>query len=229
MARKFYSTTFPATEVPVSQGGLWLNGKADGIDWQNCDTLAGSPNKIYGDALVGVSGADDCISIMKGDWGKSQYVECTAFIDPAYVPIANHEIELLLQFRISANFAKGYEWNFSLQSGLHQLAKWEGDGTLGNLITVLTANGPHNALVPVTGDKIRFTQLIDGSFVLTQNGSLIDTWAEDSGTAIYETFAPGVGFFVRPGAGQDPQKACWSSFVAGSLSAPGLPLIGMGG
>ena len=32
-----YSTRFEKDEEPISEGGLWLNGRRDGIDW--CDVL----------------------------------------------------------------------------------------------------------------------------------------------------------------------------------------------
>ena len=28
-----YSTDFELDENPISEGGMWINGKADGIDW----------------------------------------------------------------------------------------------------------------------------------------------------------------------------------------------------
>src|ERR1044072_8287098 len=32
-----YKTEFKKNETPISEGGLWLNGRKDGIDW--CDVL----------------------------------------------------------------------------------------------------------------------------------------------------------------------------------------------
>ena len=32
-----YKTEFKNNETPISEGGLWLNGRKDGIDW--CDVL----------------------------------------------------------------------------------------------------------------------------------------------------------------------------------------------
>jgi hypothetical protein len=35
-----YSTTFPLTENPISEGGSWTNGGATGLDWANVQTPA---------------------------------------------------------------------------------------------------------------------------------------------------------------------------------------------
>ena len=32
-----YRTTFPLDETPISEGGLWVNARTDGIDW--CDVV----------------------------------------------------------------------------------------------------------------------------------------------------------------------------------------------
>jgi hypothetical protein len=36
-----YTTTFPLTENPISEGGNWINGKAVGLDWANLATTNG--------------------------------------------------------------------------------------------------------------------------------------------------------------------------------------------
>jgi len=47
-----YSTDFPLEEDPISEGGMWINGKADGIDWTDVATkhvpgTGVSPPQIY--------------------------------------------------------------------------------------------------------------------------------------------------------------------------------------
>src|SRR5262245_4434564 len=36
-----YSTTFPLTEDPISEGGSWTNGGATGLGWANVQTTPG--------------------------------------------------------------------------------------------------------------------------------------------------------------------------------------------
>ncbi len=40
-----YRTCFPADENPISEGGIWLNGRRDGIDWADVLTSHG---EVYG-------------------------------------------------------------------------------------------------------------------------------------------------------------------------------------
>ena len=47
---KTYSSDFPLDESPVSEGGIWINGLADGIDWADCVTnngmIHGGPTRM---------------------------------------------------------------------------------------------------------------------------------------------------------------------------------------
>jgi len=36
-----YTTNFANTENPISEGGKWQNGAANGVDWTNCRTKSG--------------------------------------------------------------------------------------------------------------------------------------------------------------------------------------------
>ena len=36
-----YTTNFPLTENPISEGGKWINGKKDGVDWTDVRTTPG--------------------------------------------------------------------------------------------------------------------------------------------------------------------------------------------
>ena len=36
-----YSSDFPNDESPISEGGMWLNGKTDGIDWADVEITNG--------------------------------------------------------------------------------------------------------------------------------------------------------------------------------------------
>lgn len=33
LSGKTYSTKFPLTESPISEGGNWINGSTEGLDW----------------------------------------------------------------------------------------------------------------------------------------------------------------------------------------------------
>src|SRR5204863_9328111 len=54
-----YSTSFGATENPLSEGGKWINGKSVGIDWNNVQTV---PGKAYGAAIA--TGYNDDVAVL---------------------------------------------------------------------------------------------------------------------------------------------------------------------
>ena len=41
-----YSSTFDHDENPISEGGAWLNGRADGIDWSDAMVVGGRVKRI---------------------------------------------------------------------------------------------------------------------------------------------------------------------------------------
>src|SRR5262245_34123365 len=69
-----YTTAFPATESPLSDGGRWLNGRTDGADWSD---VASTP----GFAVGHQTGASytDATALLKGNWGRNQRATATVF------------------------------------------------------------------------------------------------------------------------------------------------------
>src|SRR3954470_9925017 len=86
-----YKTEFKKDETPLSEGGLWLNGRKDGIDW--CDVWVkngeafGEVSRNQGkefraeQAALGAGAAagaavgdyDDPTACLTGQWGADQY------------------------------------------------------------------------------------------------------------------------------------------------------------
>jgi hypothetical protein len=62
-AARTYTTNFPLTENPISEGGNWVNGAVVGLDWSNVSTTPGlaigrnSGTVNYADAVALVTGA----------------------------------------------------------------------------------------------------------------------------------------------------------------------------
>ena len=67
-----YSTSFPLTENPISEGGKWVNGGATGLDWTNIRTTANV--KAYGTSSGIAPGYDDSTAVLQGagTWGQNQ-------------------------------------------------------------------------------------------------------------------------------------------------------------
>ncbi len=69
-----YSTRFQLNEDPISEGGKWINGARDGIDWYNVITKNGV---AYG--AVSKGDYTDPTALLTGAWGKNQTVKAKVF------------------------------------------------------------------------------------------------------------------------------------------------------
>src|SRR5438093_8942394 len=140
-----YSTHFERDEVPISEDGMWLNGRSDGIDW--CDVLSGNGH-AYGEvsrmnsaerraeqAFGGAStkGAqegdyDDPEAVLTGTWGRNQAVRATVY---SVNPTDDYfqEVEIRLRSSIRANWCDGYEvfWRCSQSDAAYaEIVRWNG-------------------------------------------------------------------------------------------------------
>src|SRR6266446_8723499 len=119
-----YTTNFPLTENPISEGGNWINGGALGLDWANVRTTSGL---AFG-TESGFGGYDDSTAVLTGTWNADQMAQ-------AVVHSVNQngnvfeEVELRLRTTITDHSITGYEFNFrALSSGdtYVQIVRWNG-------------------------------------------------------------------------------------------------------
>lgn len=197
-----YSTTFSATENPVSEGGKWINGKAVGLDWNNVQTASG--NAV---AAAFVSGYNDPIAVLNTDFSPDQFAQGTVHRQSGYSPSGSHEVELLLRFRVTAHSARGYEilWG---HSGELNIVRW--NGPVGDYTPLGATYGPDIGPA-VDGDVLR-AEIIGSVIKVYKNGVLVMTGPSNS---TWTDGQPGVGFFPRDGASL--QSYGWKDFTAGSL------------
>src|SRR5580693_498626 len=89
-----YSTSFPLTENPISEGGKWVNGGATGLDWTNIRTTANV--KAYGSSSGTGNGNDDSTAVLQtGTWGSNQTASGVVFLSSANTAY-DQEVELRL-------------------------------------------------------------------------------------------------------------------------------------
>lgn len=213
-----YSTLFPSTENPISEGGVWANGGSTGLDWQNVQT---TPGKAFG---VGASaGYDDCNAVLQGRFSTTRhYSQGTIRKLGGYTPPSSHETELLLGFSISAHVAAGYEVDMWFDGTL-QFVRWNGalsDFTVygtGDWLDSSSGSGFGRALVEDDVVKATF-DASSGHPVLTLylNGAQVSQVPDTSASKI-TSGSPGMGFFARAGSGLDMTAYCLKAFAAGSL------------
>ncbi|HKQ24105.1 MAG TPA: hypothetical protein VJT81_06650 [Burkholderiales bacterium] len=200
-----YQTNFPGTENPLSEGGVWVNGLADGTDWNN---IRKTPGKAFATANVSDTEPEryaDNLAHLNLAFNANQYAQGVVFLAGGYTPGNTHEIELLLRFQITAGVARGYEtlWN---ADGHIAVVRWNGD--LGDF-TVIN-EGP-DISPPVDGDTLRM-EITGGIIRVYRNTGLVVTVAED---LTWATGKPGIGFW--PTSAATLANYGWKSFEAGNL------------
>jgi len=103
-----YSTSFPLTQNPISEGECWINGGALGLDWTNVSTTPGI-------AIGHQVGPDftDATALLSGTWGPDQTAMATVYTvdqnDACY-----QEVELRLRSTNSAHVNTGYKIIFNM-------------------------------------------------------------------------------------------------------------------
>jgi chitodextrinase len=179
-----YSTSFPNTEDPISEGGNWLNGKTNGLDWTDVRT---TPTLAFGTQSGSSGQYDDSTAVLTGNWGPDQTVQ-------AAVHSANQnntiweEVEIRLRTTITAHSITGYEINFRCTSDGSQyteIVRW--NGVLNSFTQISQATGPgiHD------GDVVK--AVITGSTITAYINGVQVNQATDS---TYTSGSPGMGFWL---------------------------------
>ena len=141
-----YKTEFKKNETPISEGGLWLNGRKDGIDW--CDVVVKN-GEAFGEvsrnqvkefraeqaslgagAAVGaaVGDYDDPTAVLTGQWGPNQYGKVKVF-SRNQTNTVFQEVQIRLRHNMKAKFCNGYEVFFRIldtEEGYAEIVRWNG-------------------------------------------------------------------------------------------------------
>jgi hypothetical protein len=204
---KTYSSNFPLTENPVSEGGIWINGLTEGIDWADCVTangmIHGGPTRMQvaekraEQATLG-AGTDDAggeaegdyddpTALITGEWGSNQYGKG---IVVAHNPTDEwfQEVEIRLRSEIRAHWCSGYEIFFRCltnELGYAEIVRW--NGKIKDWTSLQKHIGPQYGVK--TGDVVEATAIGN---VLTGyiNGVQVITATDDG----FANGLPGVGF-----------------------------------
>lgn len=230
-----YSTTFPLTENPISDGGQWqIRQSSDATRWGAVQT---NGTMAYGVSQPGTFG--DPTAILTGTWGPDQTVQGTVKIGTP--SSRGHEIELRLRTTISSASITGYETYCSITTGEHYcyIARWNGPvnsycniqdagfGTptlaTGDVLkaTVTGTNPVSITLYRQAGGTGSFTQVAHASDNGSANYSDCPGGAAPGGVP-FTSGNPGIGFW---NAVDSNWNWGWSSFTAsdgGPLPPSGL-------
>lgn len=213
-----FSTSFPATENPISQGGIWVNGGSVGLKWQNVETTPGKAfgANFAGQTFQGTEFDDPCahLSTAFRTFANNQFSQGTVFRAGGYTPSVSHEIEIWVRAAITANNARGYEVLWAGTDGTIAIVRWNGplaDSSNSNngFTQIATAAGG----VPAHGDVLR-AEIIAGVIKVYKNGSLVLTGPSDT---TWTSGQPGMGFWPRSGGNVVRANLGWQSYSAGDL------------
>ena len=200
-----HRTNFQTDEDPISEGGIWLNGRTDGIDWADVITRNGV---VYGAVTrmavaerraeqgnldpAAASGApegdyDDPTAVLAGVWGPNQYARAEVF---SRNPTDEYfqEVEIRLRSTMKPHSCTGYEVFFrclKTEDGYAEIVRW--NGKIGDFTSLAKLTGPQYGVED--GDVIEAS--IAGHVIKGYvNGVEMISATDD----VFGQGSPGVGF-----------------------------------
>jgi len=198
-----YRTDFPRDEDPISEGGIWLNGLKDAIDWTDVVVKNGVAYGAYArnstaefraeqgnlesEQAAPVGDWDDPTAALTGEWGPDQYLSGTAYIRN---PSEDYfqEIQLRARWTLRPHYCTGYEFIFRVLDGpasYVEIVRW--GGAIGTWESLGRVEGPE---VGITDGDLLEARAIGTTLTATINGRDVLTVEND----VLAEGAPGFGF-----------------------------------
>lgn len=206
-----YTTTFPVTENPISQGGIWTNGQTTGLDWGDVST---TPGKARGNENLS-HGFGDSTAVLNsgsGTWSADQSIQATVFIVGTPSVSCGQEVELHLRAATSAHVNTGYEISYSSAFGSFNVVKWLGPVGSFTVLKNLAGEIVHN------GDVVKAT-MVGSTITAFLNGVQITTVTDTT----YTSGNPGIGMNYSQNTGCTTAEEAnygFSSFTANNIGSP---------
>ena len=188
---RVYATSFGADEAPISEQGLWVNGRAVGLDWNDVSTKSGM---AFGADASGHPRYDDPTAILSGVWGPNQTVQAKVHTVNQNSNKVYEEVEIRLRTTISSHRNAGYEINFRCThdgSQYVEIVRW--NGRLGDFTYLRQVSGGPGLY---DGDVVRGS-IIGSVITAFINGTQV---AQATDTTFTEG-NPGMGFYLDGKAG----------------------------
>lgn len=211
-----FSTNFPTTENPLSQGGAFASG-AQASPRTNAQSLfSGGQGRAFG-TMVSTSGGtdyEDSCAILTAPFSANQFAQATIWNVGA---VPGLEVELLLRGTISAGFVQCYEVDFVIeQGGFINITDWKGDphnldilaSTFGS--GFITYNDGDVVYADIVGTLI--TVKINGVTMLT-----CDTSTFPGSNYPITVGSPGISFWNQTGDAANSPNFAFKNFAAGGL------------
>jgi hypothetical protein len=200
-----YRTRFQHDEGPISEGGIWLNGARDGIDWadvivrngvaygavtrmQAAERRIEQGNLASADAEAVPEGDyDDPTALLSGVWGKNQHVTAAVF-SRNQTEEYFQEVEIRLRSTLTPHRCTGYEvfWRcLKTENAYAEIVRW--NGKIGDFTSLRKLSGPQYGVRD--GDVVEAT--ISGHDIKGFINGVEVISATDDG---FDAGSPGIGF-----------------------------------
>jgi hypothetical protein len=201
-----YRTHFPLDEDPISEGGIWINGGREGIDW--IDVVAKN-GVAYGaltrmgvaerrveqgnlvasttDGAIPEGDYDDPTAVLDGAWGKNQHAKARVF-SRNQTEDYFQEVEIRLRSKISPHDCTGYEvfWRcLKTENAYAEIVRW--NGKIGDFTSLRKLSGAQYGVKD--GDLVEAT--IVGNVI---KGFINGMEVISATDGIYDAGSPGIGF-----------------------------------
>ena len=201
-----YSTRFRLDEDPISEGGIWINGRKDGIDLT--DVIAkngvayggvsrmniaesrveqGNLEVSASDGVIPKGDYDDPTAVLAGIWGKNQHGKAKVF-SMNQTEKYFQEVEIRLRSTITPHRCTGYEvfWRcLKTENAYAEIVRWNGE--IGDFTSLRRLTGSQYGVKD--GDVVEatiFGNVLKG-FI---NGVEVISATDDT----FDTGSPGIGF-----------------------------------
>ena len=205
-----YTTRFPLAENPISEGGKWINGKKDGLDWADIRII---PGFAFGTEIGGKRPErekyDDSTALLTGTWGPNQTAQATVHRVNKDNDNIYEEVELRLRSTMSPHNCTGYEVMFRCSKSTKaycNIARW--DGILGAWMMLKETRGSQYGVAD--GDVVKAS--IKGDVITVWINGLQIVQTRDY---LFTSGNPGIGFYIEGATGVNDQFG-FSSFTATS-------------
>jgi hypothetical protein len=189
-----YTTSFPLTENPISEGGNWINGATVGLDWSDSRSENGHG---YGWEIQQIPYYNDATSLLTGTWGADQQATATVYVTtPPAGPQCSAEVELRLRSALAAHSNTGYEITWSVgagSSGYLIIVRW--NGTIGDFSYLANLHGSQYNVV--NGDVV-VARIVGNVISAYKNGvQQASVNITSIGGTVYNSGQPGMGFCMN--------------------------------
>jgi hypothetical protein len=201
-----YRTQFPLDEDPIQEGGLWVNGKREGIDWCNVVTRNGvaygevtrmgvAERRVEQGNLASPTPAgslhegdyDDPTAVLVGTWGRNQHARAKVF-SKNQTDTYFQEVEIRLRSAITPHCCTGYEvfWRcLKTEKAYAEIVRW--NGKIGDFTSLKKLIGPQYGVKD--GDLVE-ASIVGNVLKGFINGVEVISATDDA----FTVGSPGIGF-----------------------------------